>query len=158
MRVMKIEVQNETVTRALADLAGRLTDMSAPMRAIAAILEENVRRRFATETDPEGKRWAPHAPATVQSYPKQGNRRLLDRYGDMLRSLNSQSDATSATIGFSAVTSKHNGQRTAYAVYHEFGTKKMPARKMLFADPKTGQIAPADETEILKILTHHLTP
>lgn len=152
---MKITVSNNTVTTALDALAARMKDMTRPMRAVAAVLEENVRKRFATQTDPEGKPWAPHAPATVKSYPKQGNRRILDRYGDMLRSLNSQSDATSATIGFSAVTRPGATGRTAYAVYHEFGTKHMPARRMLFADPKRGQLSQTDEQAILTILHQH---
>lgn len=151
-----VDVQNARVVSALSSIASRLGDLSPAMRSIAATMEERVRRRFASETDPEGKRWTPHAPATLKSYPKQGNRRILDRYGDMLRSLNSRSDRASATIGFSAVTPSRNGQRTAYAIYHEFGTTKMPARKMLFSNPDKGEIAKPDEDAVLDILARYI--
>ena len=69
-----VDVQNARVVSALSSIASRLGDLSPAMRSIAATMEERVRRRFASETDPEGKRWTPHAPATLKSYPKQGNR------------------------------------------------------------------------------------
>ena len=53
-----------------------------------------------TETDPLGHPWAPWADSTRASYPKGGNRRILDRHGDMLSSLNHRADATSVRIGF----------------------------------------------------------
>lgn len=148
-------MQNQAVVELLASMAARMSDLSAPMRTVAAVLEENVRRRFHTQTDPNGQPWAQWSPATLASYPKWGNRRILDRSGDMLRSLNAQSDRTSATVGFSAVTGGRGKGRTAYAVFHEFGTGKMPARRMLFSNPETGELGQADETAILTTLLRH---
>ncbi|WP_303837479.1 hypothetical protein [Acidovorax soli] len=61
----------------------------------------------------------------MDRYSEDGNRRLLNRYGDILTSLNHQADTTSARVGF--------GQ--PYAAFHEWGTKHMPRRRLLFADP-----------------------
>ena len=65
----------------------------------------------------------PWAQSTVDRYSEDGNRRLLNRYGDILTSLNHQADTTSARVGF--------GQ--PYAAFHEWGTKHMPRRRLLFA-------------------------
>ena len=78
----------------------------------------------------------------MDSYPDGGNRRLLDRYGDMLASLSHQADATSVRVGF--------GQ--PYAAFHEWGTEHMPRRGLLFADPDAGTLAEGDEAAVLDIL------
>lgn len=71
-----------------------------------------------------------------------GNGQLLDRYGDMLLSLNHTADSNSAHIGF--------GQ--TYATYHEFGTKHMPRRGLLTADPEKGELSKPDEAAVLEVL------
>jgi len=42
----------------------------------------------------------PWAQSTVDGYLEDGNRRLLDHYGDILASLNHQANTTSARVGF----------------------------------------------------------
>lgn len=132
----------------LSRLVARLDDLSPAMASIGTEMESRVGARFETESDPLGRPWAPWAPSTVATYPKGGNRRILDRYGDMLASLNSQPEATSVQIGF--------GQ--PHAAYHEWGTEHMPRRGMLMADPDAGTLAPDDEAALLEILQVFLEP
>ena len=112
------------------------------MAAIGGMLEARISGRFETESDPTGVAWMPWAESTRASYPEDGNARILDRYGDMLSSLNWQADASSVRVGF--------GQ--PYAVYHEWGTKRMPRRGLLFENPDAGALAPDDEKAVLDLL------
>lgn len=136
-------------------LQKKLGNLEPVMDAIGAKLESKIRNRFATATDPSGKRWAAWKDSTKDSYPSPGskskygagNHRLLDRYGTMLDSLNYQSGPSSVRIGF--------GQ--PYATYHEFGTKHMERRGMLMADPNAGTLAPDDERTVLDIIETYMS-
>lgn len=136
---------------ALHDVLDRLRkttdDLSPVMSAIGMEMENRVRGRFETQTDPFGIAWEPWRPATVQTYPKDGHGRMLDRYGDMLGGSSHTFDATSATIGFNQ----------PYATYHEFGTANMARRGLLFADPEAGTLAPDDEQAVIDIVMDAIT-
>ena len=155
--MITIEANTPTVLQALRELEQRMTDMTPVMREIGQRLESRVRARFETETDPLGHPWAPWAP----SYdPAQGGSRpsnangttILDLYGHMLGGLSWSADSQSVTIGFAA-----GDEDNQYPAYHEFGTRKMPRRGMLFANPDTGQLSPDDEAEILDVIQDFLS-
>lgn len=146
--MLTVTVNNPGLMQLLAGLQDRMENLLPAMQAIGTTLEARVSGRFETETDPLGHPWAPWAPSTVETYPEDGNRRILDRYGDMLASLNSQAEPTSVTVGF--------GQ--PYAAYAEWGTRYMPRRGMLMDDPDAGTLAPGDETAVLEILQTFLGP
>jgi phage virion morphogenesis protein len=116
------------------------------MEAIGQEMESRIANRFETQTDPNGKSWAVWKPATRATYPNDGNGKILDRYGDMLDSLNHQVDNDSVRIGFGV----------DYAVYHEFGTQKMERRGLIFDEPEQGTLAPDDQTAILDIISAYL--
>ncbi len=141
--MIEIQVNSQSVMDALNRLIQRGQNLHPVLDAIGQRMEERVSNRFETETDPSGHPWAPWKPSTIKSYPKDGNRSLLDRYGDMLNSLSHQADATSVRIGF--------GQ--PYAFYHELGTSKMPRRGMLTADPVARTLGQEDERDILELIT-----
>lgn len=124
---------------ALFALAG---DLFPAMSAIGMEMENRVRGRFETETDPLGLPWAEWAPSTVANYPKDGHKKLLDRFGDMYEGASHSADSNSVTIGFDR----------DYAAYHEFGTEHMDRRGLLFDDPESGTIAPDDEIAIIDIV------
>lgn len=145
--MISIEVSNRPVLDYLAQLQARLADLSPVMASIGMELEGRISERFETRRDPLGAPWAAWAPATVAGYPENGNRQLLDRYGDMLGSLNHQAAANSVRVGF--------GQ--PYAAYHEFGTRRMPRRGLLFADPAAGTLAPEDEQAVIDIVELYLS-
>lgn len=144
--MITIEVDDHAFRGYLQALQQRLGDLSKPMAEIGGILENRVRQRFETETDPSGRAWAPWAESTRKSYPKNGHHRILDRYGDMIKDVNARSDATSVRVGFPE----------DYATFHEFGTQRMPRRQTLFNDPVAGTLAPDDERAVIQVLESFL--
>lgn len=146
---LSVEVSSKPVTEALEKLLRGMRNLRPVMDSIGQELESRVSGRFETQTDPLGQAWAPWAPSTAENYPKDGNNRILDRYGDMLRSLNHKADSSSVRVGFGAVASKAGD---VYAAYHEWGTWKMPRRGLLMADPDRGTLGQEDEASVLDIL------
>ena len=146
--MLTVTVENAQVLDVLDSISSRLSNLSPAMESIGQTMQSRVSARFESETDPLGHPWAPWAASTRASYPKGGNRRILDRYNDMLNGLSHRADATSARIGFDKY----------YATYHEFGTEKMPRRGLLMADPDSGTLAPGDEAAVLDILSTFLSP
>lgn len=144
--MIEIQVNSQSVMDALNRLIQRGQYLHPVMDAIGQRLEERVSNRFESKTDPSGHPWAPWKPSTVKSYPKDGNRSLLDRYGDMLASLSHQAGDDYVVVGF--------GQ--PHALFHERGTGKMQRRGMLLADPVAGVLGQEDERDILELVTHYL--
>lgn len=140
--MLEIKLDDSAFRADLAALYRRLGDLTPVMQSIGMEMESRISGRFETRTDPNGKSWAPWAESTLESYPEDGNRQLLDRYGDMLLSLNHKADATSVRIGFGK----------PYAAFHEWGTKHMPRRGLVFADPDAGTLAKGDEDAVLDII------
>ncbi|MDD2721661.1 MAG: phage virion morphogenesis protein [Gallionella sp.] len=143
--MISIEITNQPVIDALNKLIRSSQDMHPIMDAIGMTMESRVSDRFETKTDPSGKAWAPWKPSTEKSYPKDGNRKLLDRgpLPGMLASLSYQVDGDSVFDGF--------GQ--PYAEWHERGTGKMERRGLLTADPVSGILGTGDEDAIYKVLS-----
>jgi len=146
--MLTIQTNNQAFRETFNALYQRMTNLAPVMNSIGMEMEVRVSGRFESRTDPNGQAWAPWAPATREYYPQDGNRKLLDRYGDMLLSLNHQATKDSVRIGFGK----------AYSTYHEFGTKKMPRRGLLFAQPFSGTMGAADEAAVLDIIGLYLTP
>ena len=140
--MLEIKLDDSAFRADLAALYRRLGDLTPVMQSSGMEMESRISGRFETRTDPSGKSWAPWAESTLESYPEDGNRQLLDRYGDMLLSLNHKADATSVRIGFGK----------PYAAFHEWGTKHMPRRGLVFADPDAGTLAKGDEDAVLDII------
>jgi len=141
-----VTVDSAPLRAVLDSLYEATHDLTPIMDTIGFKIENRVKGRFESRTDPLGVAWAPWAPSTVKNYPKNGNGRLLDRLGDMLDHVSYQADSNSAVIGFAE----------EYAAYHEWGTKKMPRRGLLFADPDAGTLAPDDERALIDIVMHVL--
>lgn len=140
--MLTISIENRLLADKLGEIMQEMADMKPLMSGIGQALESRVSEHFETETDPEGKPWAAWSPDYLANYPKGGNRRILDFYGDMLNNLNHKADSDSVRVGFG----------TLIATYHEFGTEHMPRRGLLTANPETGELAARDEAEILNII------
>ena len=140
--MIDIQTDDSAFRASLAQLERRLGNLTPVMQSIGMELESRISGRFESRTDPAGRAWAPWAQSTVDSYSDWGNRRLLDRYGDMLASLSHQATANSVRIGF--------GQ--PYAAFHEFGTTDMPRRGLLFADLDAGTLGEGDQDAVMDIL------
>lgn len=141
-----VTVDSRPMDVVLHQLYEAVQDLSPVMGSIGMEFEGRISGRFETETDPLGIPWAEWTPGTVASYPKNGNKRLLDRFGDMLGSLGHEVSNNSVTIGFG----------DPVAAYHEWGTEKMDRRGLIFADPDDGTLAPDDERALLDILTDYV--
>lgn len=150
MITIGVNSQSRPVLAMLERLQRGLGDLSEPLASIGQEMESRISARFETETDPDGNPWDPWAPSTEATYPSAGHRRILDRYGDMLRSMSHQVDGENVIVGFGAVASKAGD---VYAVYHEFGTEHMPRRGLLMSDPESGTLSQGDETAVLDILS-----
>jgi len=142
--MMTIEIDDREVRRALEQLSRRAQDMSPVMRAIGADMERRMLERFETQTDPKGRKWAPLKPATLAA--KKGRGSILYRFGALQESRSAQADARSVRWGF--------GQK--YAAFHEFGTKKMPRRGLLFGDADRRELAEEDRSLILDAIRAYL--
>lgn len=155
--MLTIHKDRDDITPALRELLGKLSDFSEPMDGIGSAIKGRISGRFETQTDPNGQAWHPWAESTDKYYPrpgskaaskagKVGNSRLLDRYGDMLEYLNYQPDQTEVTIGFA-----HD-----YATHHEYGTRKMPRRGLIFANPQSETLSADDEQAVIDIINDWL--
>lgn len=153
--MLTVTVNSKPVEDLLTKLLGRMGDLTPAMQGIGQELNSRISARFETHTDPLGKAWAPWKDSTRDNYPKDGRGLLLERHGAMLRSLSFQADSTTVRVGFGAVASKSGD---VYAAYHEWGTKNMERRGLLFADPNARTLAPADETAVLDIISLFLLP
>lgn len=145
--MINIDVQNADLLRALKALEAQALDLSAPLADVGQALESAVSGRFETETDPNGSAWAALSDKTRAMRAKRGTTgNKLHEHGTMQASLSWQSDAKTAQVGF--------GQ--PYAAYHEWGTKHMPRRGLLMADPDAGTLGADDLELVLDILSDHL--
>lgn len=166
--MIDITIDDREVRQVLERLSRRLSDMGPAMRAIATELEARVERRFETETDPAGRRWPQLADSTLMQVMRRAaggdprkkrgggtkakaigalaRKRILYDTGDLLGGLTSSYTRSEARVGF--------GQ--PYAAFHEFGTKKMPRRGLLMADPQARTLGEADRAAVLDILRDYL--
>lgn len=128
----------EQLARAIAELR-QPTEL---LENIGAVLEANVQRRFDRQEDPQGNAWQPLAASTLKGYERKfkGNipGSLLERTRRMRDSLTYNVDGGTVEVGFS----------DRKALWHELGTKRMPRRGMLTADPEGGQLGQADEADV----------
>lgn len=146
--MITIGVQDAALVRAVNALQGHLQDLTQPMRDVGQALEGQVSQRFMSMTDPNGEAWESLSKATLAQRAKNGTTgNTLDEHGTMLQSLSWQSNAKTATVGF--------GQ--PYAAYHEWGTKRMPRRGLLMANPDVGTLGADDLELVLDVLADYLS-
>lgn len=142
--MIQVTIDDREVRQALEQLARRVADMSPAMRAVGQEMETRIAARFETRRDPAGRPWAPLRPATEKA--KRGRGSILYRTGEMMDSRTHRAGPLEVAVGFG----KH------YAAYHEFGTKRMPRRGLLMADPQAGTLGEEDKRAILDILADYL--
>lgn len=132
---------------------------------IGAKLEANANLRFDTKTDPTGAAWAPLSPVTKAIYESDwfieqnpdfkggipGS--LLERTRQLRDSLGFNAGTDYVDIGTNRAT---KGGAWQIGFLHEFGTKTMPRRGILTADPTTGTLGAGDEADVLAIVEQAL--
>lgn len=145
--MITIDIQDAALLGVLQKLSSQLQDLSQPMAEVGQALESAVSLRFDSQSDPNGQAWAEQSASTKAQRAKAGKTgKTLDEHGTMLDSLSWTSDAKTARVGF--------GQ--AYAAYHEWGTKRMPRRGILMANPDAGTLGADDLELVLDVLRGHL--
>jgi phage virion morphogenesis protein len=85
------------------------------MKYIAGKMESHTRRGFAKQIDPSGNKWVKRKDKRAQ--------KILTKTGALAGGVRSAYTETSAQWGVSSAT--------PYGIYHQFGTRKMPQRKIV---------------------------
>ncbi|WP_310463263.1 phage virion morphogenesis protein [Sphaerotilus sp.] len=181
MATLTINIDGDgNIARRLDEVISALSHPMPMMAAIGARIEANINLRFETKTDPSGAPWAPISPLTSQFYAlggagdpgagKPSKERwgafrkgelqaelpgsLLERTRLMRQSLAHNPADFSVEIGMSRATP---GGKWQIPMLHEFGTRSMPRRGLLTADPETGQLGTEDEADVLAEIEDYLS-
>ncbi|TXF11921.1 phage virion morphogenesis protein [Pelomicrobium methylotrophicum] len=157
--MIKIEIDDKKVRRALSDLQRRVGDMTPAMHAIGQALMEGSRERILQGRDWTGAAFAPNSPATLAR--KKGSKPLIDSKSFVTSRLHYEAGRDSVAVGSSAVQ----------AAVLQFGAKRgqfgqtkrggkipwgdIPARRYL---PVTadGKLDEAARSLILETIRAHL--
>ena len=121
---------SEAVAKSLGNFQAALSDQQSPLQQVADDFREMVREQFASEGRAEGTPWAPRVGAglappsrrVMQTSP------LLVRTGALRDSLARKGAAGS--LDEQTDQSLTLGSRLPYAIFHQLGTRRMPARPL----------------------------
>jgi phage gpG-like protein len=157
--VIRIEIDDREVRKALEDLRRRTSNMKPAMHTIGQALTEGSRERILSGRDWTGQPFAPNSQATLAR--KQGNKPLIDTMSFVTSRLHYEATADSVTVGSSA----------DQAAVLQFGAKKgafgttkrgakipwgdIPARRYL-PIRKDGQLDDAARSLILDAIRSYL--
>lgn len=122
---MRLTVSGDFVSlEAFADKLARAGDEAIPhiAREVATEMENLSAEGFRKQADPYGAKWAPRKSG--------GGGAILVQTGAMRGSLHSSASGNTASVGYG----------TGYATYHQNGTSRMVARKLV---PDRGKLPPA---------------
>ena len=154
------------IQAALQRLRGALDDMRPALGEIGQALEENIRIRFVTKTDPAGQAWEPYKAISAAIHKA---RKGTDINGSLLLRTRTMEGSTEHHVGADFVEVGLSDQK---AIFHEFGTsprgKKgggaIPRRGMVFGavsgQGKDAQVTQAlsagDEADVMEIIQSHI--
>lgn len=161
-RQFQIELEDARILAAIDRALAVLQQPGELMQDIGAKIEANANLRWETKTDPTGQAWAPLSPATKAIYESDwfiernpafkggipGS--LLERTRQLRASLAYNAGADYVEIGTSRQVGK---KRWQVGALHEWGTKKMPRRGILTANPNTGELGAGDQADVLAIVS-----
>jgi len=142
--MIRLELDDRQLKRALDRLSARLANMRPVMHRIAQTMDEGVRTHFTDERGPDGQKWAPLADSTLLAH-----MRRASRGGILTRRGNTRAKAVKAlaqkkilrdsgALGHELVKevtslSAMLGSNKVYAATHQFGDAKrnIPARPFM---------------------------
>jgi len=110
--------------KALKDLAIKVKSPDRALRTIGASLLKVTRDRFESQTDPDGKAWAPHSKLTREI--RGTGQPILRKSGRLFRQLNYRVDANCLRLGPNA---------PPYDAVHQFGATIRPKNAKMLAIP-----------------------
>lgn len=112
-------------------------DMHAVGARVAGIVEGGIAEQYKSQGAADGTPWAPLRPSTLEGRRKgrgsRGSVQPLRDTGTMFQSLTS-GGARGSVRKVSSIEVVV-GTKIPYAVYHQFGTRRMPARKHVVVTP-----------------------
>lgn len=159
-----IEIDDESVRRALSDLQRRVADMTPAMHAIGQALVEGSRERILAGRDWTGAPFAPNSPVTLAR--KKGDKPLIDTGTFMDDRLGYQASRDQVVIFSSA---KQAGVLQFGAKKGAFGEGRYKTRRGTFKMPwgdipprrffpvtQDGQLDEAARRTVLDVLRAHL--
>ena len=129
--MIEIRIDSAKFAPSLKRLAACGRDSTPAMRAAAGIMNDAVEENFEAEGRPA---WKSLAASTLKQRAKEGSTgKILQRRGNLARSITRHYDADSAVVG----------TNTVYAAIHNFGGKagrgnkvEIPAREFLHLEPE----------------------
>lgn len=120
-----------------------LSQPSQPLKEFGEHMVNRIDDTFRTESDPYGAKWAPLSAATIRAKRRRGGiQKILQQTGRMRATANYRVIGAVLQIGLS----------DRKAVFHQMGTRRMPARPIL---PDRG-LPPEDAQELQEIFTDWL--
>lgn len=126
--MIRAQVNTSTANRQLKNLTRRVSRLEPPLRKYGQYRVGQIERQFDTETDPYGNAWSPLAQSTIEQKRRLGYPdSILTRTGDLRKSFDFNARGKTLTIE----------SYSPYAGFHQTGTRKMPARKLLPDDGDT---------------------
>jgi len=126
----KIKFDDKQVRRALRNVKKQTTNVKPVLERIGKLEEKKAKHRIrSSKTDPDGRRWAPWAYATLVQRLRAGDaaRGILYKTGQLLRGFKSSVSRNILKITNSA----------RYAEYLQVGTRDIPARPFLGWDKRS---------------------
>lgn len=162
---LQIELSDQALLQAIDDALALLAHPAQMMDDIGAQIEANAELRFDTKTDPNGQPWAPLSPTTVEIYESDWFKALnpdfkdgipgslLQRTNALRRSLTHNASDDWVDVGTSRPT---RGGKWQIGLLHEWGTKTMPRRGILTADPEAGTLGAGDQADVLAVVSGYM--
>lgn len=130
--MIRITADISSASSGLAKMIAGLSDMSPLLEECGAYMERETKLNIAKGQTYQGAAFAPLAASTLR---QKRSGRILQETGAMVSSVSSRVSGNEARVGPSV----------RHAIYHQFGTSKMPARPFVgVADrhhPKLQKIA-----------------
>lgn len=160
----RITLDDAALLQAIDGAIALLAEPRALFREIGATVQQNAELRFDTKTDPAGVPWPPISPATKAIYESDwfiernpafkggipGS--LLERTRQLRNSLAYNVGPDWVDIGTSRRVPGKSQPYWEVGVLHEWGTRKMPRRGILTADPEAAELGADDQADILQVV------
>lgn len=137
--VMQVTIQDEELNRVLSKMSSKVKDLRPVMRDIANLLLESIQKNFKAEGRPV--KWKPLAPSTIANKVKRKGtwKPILVDTGLLRKSNNTDYGKNYAKVV----------NPIKYGIYHQMGTKKMPARPFMVLQEK-------DKANIIDLMRRYI--
>jgi phage virion morphogenesis protein len=117
---LTFEIQDNGIAMRLTALAQAAGNLSTVLESIGDALANNIQMTFHDQSDPWGQGWQPLSQATIARRRKKSDKILRDT-GALMNGINYQVSGDSVTVG----------PNVWYGMFHQFGTKRAPARPFM---------------------------